>query len=270
MRVRITGTVALALIAFAGAAQAQSYGSHVPIPRTTSIPALRAEARAREVKGRFVLGVDAESRNEWSKAAPEFERILQLSTIEPEHSTAAYDLARAYAGLHRLGDAARMLKIAIAGDPEFLAAYANLISVDLLRGDITEARTFADRFAALAPASARALYSRGLIALAGGDSATAAADFGKLLQSSPSYAVAHYDLGIAEVQQNHLSEAQREFETAVHLSPSYARARFALATVLLKEGRHTEARLALDATIRESASDIALLNLASALRDAIK
>ncbi|MDP9025620.1 MAG: tetratricopeptide repeat protein [Candidatus Eremiobacteraeota bacterium] len=270
MRLRISVAIALALIAMLGAAEAQDYGARKPVPRTTSLPALRAEARAREIKQRFMLGVAAESRNDWSKAAPEFERILQLSTIEPEHSTAAYDLGRAYAGLHRFADAARTLKVAIAGDPEFLAAYANLISVDLLRGDLTEARTFADRFAILAPASARALYSRGLIALAGGDSATAAADFGKLLQSSPSYAVAHYDLGIAETQANHLAEAQREFETAVHLSPNYARARFALATVLIKEGRRGEARLALDATIRESASDIALLNLATALRDAIK
>jgi tetratricopeptide (TPR) repeat protein len=270
MRLRIPIVVVVALCVLTPSARAQEYGSHAPAPATTSIPALRADARAREVKQRFMLGLDAESRADWSHAAPEFERILQLSTVEPEHSTAAYDLARAYAGLHRLGDAARMLKAAISADPEFLAAYANLISIDVSRGDWTEARTFADRFVALAPLSARALYSRGLVALDTADSATAVADFGKLLQLSPSYAVAHYDLGIAETTEKHFAEAQREFQEAVRLAPNYARAQFALATVLLKEGRKTEARSALDATIRDSASDIALLNLASALRDAIK
>lgn len=270
MPVRIPLALLFALCALTGTSNAQEYGSRAPVPRTTSMPALRADAIAREVKQRFMLGLDAESRSDWRKAAPEFERILQLSAAEPEHSTAAYDLARAYAGLHRLADAARMLKAAIAADPEFLAAYANLIAIDVSRGDWTEARTFADRFVALAPVSARALYSRGLVALDTADSATAVADFGKLLQLSPSYAVAHYDLGIAETNEKHFSEAQREFQEAVRLAPSYARAQFALATVLLKEGRKAEARSALDATIRDCASDIALLNLASALRDAIK
>ena len=270
MRLRRVFAIALALAAFAGIANAQEYGARAPAPRTTSIPALRAIALAREINQRFSIGLDAEGRSDWNKAEPEFERILQLTNAEPEHSTAAYDLANAYAGSRRFGDASRMYKAAIASDPEFLAAYANLVSIDLLRGDLTEARTFADRFVALAPTSARALYSRGLVALHNHDSATAAADFGKLLQSSPSYAVAHYDLGIAETEQNRLNEAQREFETAVRLAPKYARAQFALATVLLKQGRRSEARLALDATIRDSATDIALLNLASALRDALK
>lgn len=270
MRVLLPGAVITALIAFFGVAQAQEYGSRAPIPRTTSAPALREAARAREIHERFAIGIDADRSAAWSKAAAEFERILQLTNREPEHSTAAYDLARAYAGLHRYDDAARMLRAAIAADPEFLAAYANLIAVDLQRHDLREARSYADRFTALAPDSARALYSRGLVALASNDAKTAQADFGKLLQSSPGYAIAHYDLGIAETQAGHFTEAQREFESALALSPGYARARFALATVLIKEGHRTEARAALDATVRDASSDPALRELAVALRDTFK
>jgi tetratricopeptide (TPR) repeat protein len=230
---------------------------------------MRDFARQREIHERFRLGLDAERGMRWSQAVPEFERILQLTASEPQHSTAAYDLAIAYAHLNRLDDAARALRDAIAGDPEFLAAYANLIAVDLLRHNSREARDYADRFTRLAPDSARALYSRGLAALQQNDPATAAADFSRLLGNDPSYAIAHYDLGIAESRQNHLAEAEREFQAALDLAPQYARARFALATVLLKEGKRTQARAALDATVRDASADPALLNLAIALRDAM-
>lgn len=270
MRMRLCVAILAAFLASIQIVRAQDYGMQSPVPRTTSVPALRDAARQREIRERFSIGLSADARGDWNKAAPEFERILQLSDAEPQHSTAAYDLARAYAGMHRLDDAAKMLKLAITADPEFLAAYANLISIDIARHDLREARTFADRFVALAPDSARALYTRGLVALQSGDPNTAAADFGKLLQNDPSYAVAHYDLGLSELRRNRLDEAQREFEAAVGLAPAYARARFALATVLLKRGHRAEARVALDATVRDSGADPALRNLAQALRDEIK
>jgi len=263
----LAATLILALTASA-LAHAQEYGAHTPVPQTTSAPAMRGFALQREIHERFRLGLEAQRRQDWRAAVPEFERILTLQPGEPQRSTAAYDLGIAYAGLHRYGQAADSFRAAIATDSEFLAAYANLIAVDLQRHDIREARLFADRFAQLAPQSARALYSRGLVALYGGDAATAINDFGKLLVSNPSYAVAHYDLGIAEAKSAQWAQAEREFASAVALAPNYARARFALATVLLKEGRRAEARTALDATLRDT-SDPALRNLAAALRDSL-
>lgn len=260
----LAATIILALIA-GGLARAQEYGVHTPVPQTTSAPAMRSLALQREVHERFRLGIEAESRQDWRAAVPEFERILTLQPGEPQHSTAAYDLGIAYGGLHRYDRAAEFFREAIAGDAGFLAAYANLITVDLQRRDVREARFFADRFVRLAPQSARALYSRGLVALHSGDTATAIGDFGQLLARNPSYAVAHYDLGIAETKAGQWAQAEREFASAVSLAPNYARARFALATVLLKEGRRTEARTALDATLRDT-SDPALRNLATALR----
>jgi Flp pilus assembly protein TadD len=251
-------------------AQAQSYSTPAPAPRTTSLPALRAIAIRREIHERFAIGLDAEARNDWNAASAEFERVLALRPPEPQGSTAHYDLAIAYVNLHRNDDAARELRSALALDPGFLAAMANLISVDLTRGDLREARAIADRYLALAPDSARGLYSRGIVAMQSGDYSTARDDFGKLLHANPSYAVAHYDLALAEERLGRYPAAERELRSALALSPAYARARFALGVVLLREGEHAEARDAFARATIDAAGDPALANIAAAMRDSIK
>lgn len=256
-------------IATTESALAQTYANPRPVPRSTDARSLLQVARRREIHERFSIGLEAEFRNDWTRAAAEFERILTLRPLEPQASTAHYDLALAYAHSHRLDDAARQFQEAIAGDPGFLAAMANLISVDLDRNDLRDARSVADRFAAIAPDSARALYSRGIVALRTGDARTAQSDFGKLLRNDPQYAVAHYDLGIAETQLQHFAAAKREFDAALALSPAYARARVALGSVLLKEGRRRDAKAAFARAAIDAADDPALRNLATALRDAI-
>ena len=111
----------------AAAAAAQTYSPQRPLPRTTSMPALRALATQREVEERFKLGIDAEARGDWTSAVAEFNRIVALNPPEPKGSTARYDLAIAYANLARYDDAATELRAAIALDPAFLAAMANLV-----------------------------------------------------------------------------------------------------------------------------------------------
>ncbi len=262
--------LALSLLLAAGAAaRAQEYPSASPVPRTTSMPALHAIARTREVHERFVRGVAAEQRGDWASAAPEFERIVSLHPDEPQFSTAHYDLGIAYANLGRLDQAAGAFEDALQGDPGFLAAMANLIAVDLSRGNVTQARKIADRFIAAAPDSARALYSRGIIALRSGDFSTARNDFSQLLRSDPQYALAHYNLGIAQTRLGDYNSAEHEFSVALDLAPSYARARFALGTVLLREGKRNQARDAFEQVVRDSNGDPALANLALAMRDAI-
>ncbi|HET9096389.1 MAG TPA: tetratricopeptide repeat protein [Candidatus Baltobacteraceae bacterium] len=265
-------TLAAALIVFAASAGiggAQTYGSGTPPPRTTDVHALRALAQAREIHERFEIGLGAERQGAWAAAAPEFERIIALRPGEPQFSTANYDAGIAYAHLGRLDDAARAFRTAIGGDPEFLAAMANLISVDLSRGDLREARAVADRFITLAPDSARALYSRGIVALRQGDTAAARVSFGRLLQSDPQYALAHYNLAIAQTRDGRYAPAEQELRIALDLAPSYSRARFALGTVLLREGKRAQARAAFDAVARDPGGDVALRNLAGAMRDAI-
>jgi Flp pilus assembly protein TadD len=251
------------------AANAQSYPMASPVPRTTSAPVLRDLAAQREVEERFTIGLDALSRNDWKAAADEFERIVAMNPREPKGSTARYDLAIAYANLGREDDAAGQLRSAIALDPGFLAAMANLVSIDLSRGDVNEARQIADRFVALAPDSARALYARGIVALRAGDAVAAREDFGKLLHANPAYAVAHYDLALAEERLGQYDAAENELRTALSLAPTYARAEFALGAVLLREGRRSEAREAFVRTMRDASGDPALQNIAAAMRDSI-
>jgi tetratricopeptide (TPR) repeat protein len=270
MRAALTGALATLFTALlVSVAFAQTYPMNTPVPRTTSAPALRDLARQREVEERFRIGLDALAGHDWKGAADEFVRIVALNPPEPRGSTAHYDLAIAEANLQRYDDAARDLRAAITLDPGFLAAMANLIAVDLQRGDLSEARSIADRFLALAPDSARALYARGIVALQAGDAATARADFGKLLHANPAYAVAHYDLALAEEHLGHLDAAERELRTALSLAPTYARAEFALGAVLLRQGRKIEAREAFVRTMRDATGDPALENIAAAMRDSI-
>lgn len=267
MRLVFLVAVLTQLMAASGAAQ--SYLPARPVPRTTSEPALRSLAAQREIEERFTIGLTAQARGDWNASIAEFARIVALNPREPKGSTARYDLAIAYANLNRNDEAAQQLRAALALDPEFLAAMANLIAVDLARGDLAEARRIADRYVQLDPASARALYSRGIVALRAGDAATARADFGKLLHANPSYAVAHYDLALAEERLGRYDAAERELQTALSLAPSYARARFALGVVFLREGEHAAARNAFDRATADAAGDPALQNIASAMRDSI-
>ena len=267
---RIGFALALAaLLSSTVVARAQMYPTPRPVPRTTSAPALHAQALQREVTARFTIGLDAETRGEWGRAIPEFERVLAIAPAEPQGSTAHYDLALAYAHVGRDDDASTQLHAAIALDPGFLAAMANLIAIDLRRGDLSDARAMSDRFLAIAPDSARALYSRGIVALATGDAKTAQVDFGRLLATDPSYAVAHYDLGLAELQLGRTSDALREFTASLALSPGYARARFALATVLLRTGKRADARAAFERAAHDAIGDASLANLALSMRNAI-
>jgi len=247
-------------------AYAQTYATPTEAPRTTDRKTLTSLVHERELHERFTRGLAAESRGAWADAAIEFTRAIALDPPEPRGSTARYDLAIAKA---RLGDyvAARALLIdALVRDPGFIAAAANLVTVNVMSGDLQEARASAERFIKLAPSSARARYARGLLALRSGDLATARADFRALLADDPSYAIAHYDLALVELHDGRLDAAESELRRALALAPAYARARFALGTVYVRAGRNTEARAAFDRAAADAA-DITLRTIAATLRD---
>jgi tetratricopeptide (TPR) repeat protein len=266
--VRATAAALLALWLAPAAVGAQAYPDIHPIPRTTDAAKLRTAATEREINERFRIGFAAETRADWAAARPEFERILALHPNEPLGSTAHYDLGIALVNLHDYTGAVGEFESAIRLDPDFLAARANLVTVELLRDDLPAARKSADELVARAPESARGRYARGLAALRAGDAAAAARDFGALLERDPAYSVAHYDLALAEIDLGRFDDAERELRSALALSPQYSRARFALGTVLLREGKRVEARAAFDETARTS-QDPTLVNLARTMRDTI-
>ncbi len=148
---------------------------------------------------------------------------------------------------------------------------ANLISVDIARGDLREARRIADRYVALDPDSARALYSRGIVALQGGDAATAREDFGKLLHVNPIYAVAHYDLALAEERLGRYrrgrARASRRARAGAGIRARALRARRRIAA---RGGSRRAARDAFARATLDAAGDPALQNIAAAMRDSIK
>ncbi|HTJ26614.1 MAG TPA: tetratricopeptide repeat protein [Candidatus Limnocylindria bacterium] len=259
-------TLVVTCCAMTAVARAELYPHASPPPRTTDPAALADQARAREIHERFARGIAAQEAGDWAGAEPEFRRIIVLDPPEPRGSTARYDLALSEAQLGRYASAAELLTDALRRDPHFAAAAANLVTVELQRGDVAAARAAADRFAAIAPEAALAHYGRGLAALRAGDLATARADFRALADTNPAYAVAHYDLALVELRAGHDDAALAELTRALALSPGYARARFALGTVLLRDGRRDDARVAFDRCAHDAA-DPALRALAIDLRD---
>jgi tetratricopeptide (TPR) repeat protein len=225
----------------AGAALAQPYPALKPMPRSTDPATLHEQANAHEIDERIRIGLGDGQRAQWGAAAAEFERVLALRPSEPQGSTAYYGLAIAQEGLGSLKAAVASLESAIARDPGFLAARSNLVCVEFIRGDLVAAREAADAYLAVAPDAARALYSRGLIALRSSDADTALADFRTLVKDNPSYAIGHYDLALAETQVDNLPEAERELRKVLALAPGYRLARVALGAVLLREGKREEA-----------------------------
>jgi tetratricopeptide (TPR) repeat protein len=249
-------------------AHAQAYDGMGTVSNTTDPAALRALASRREVLERLHIGFDEETVGQWNAAAAEFHRVLALHPAEPQGSTTYYDLGLAQAQLGDYDAAATSLHAAIALDDGFLAARANLVDVDLLRGDLTAAKQDADELLTRAPSSARALYVDGVVALKADDADTALHDFGALLASNPSYATAHYDLALAQIKTERLDDAERQLRFALTAAPAFARARFALATVLLRQGRRDEARLAFDRAARDAA-DYSLRSIALSMRDSL-
>jgi tetratricopeptide (TPR) repeat protein len=264
-----------ALLAFLTAAllptalRAQPYPQAQPVVRTTDAATLRVLATRREILERLRIGVNEERRGDWSEATAEFQQVLALNPGEPQGSTTFYDLGIAQAQLGLYDAAATSFNAAIARDDGFLAARANLVSVDLLLGDLSGAKRDANELLEHAPTSARALYTGGIVALKLDDAATALHDFGALLVSNPGYATAQYDLALAEIKAERLGDAERELRSALASAPSFARARFALAAVLLREGERDSARVAFDRAARDS-TDVALKSIALAMRDSLR
>lgn len=266
MRLRALIATLLLTSATGAAASAQTYSSPTTAPRTTDPAALAGLARRRELHERFDRGLAAEERGDWASAQVELRRAVALDPPEPQGSTARYDLALAEANLGHDDLAADLLRAALHLDPSFAAAAANLVAIELRRGELAAARAAADQFVAIAPQAAMAHYARGLVALHAGDLPTARADFGALLAADPAYAVAHYDLALVELRAGRDDVAQTELEHALVLAPGYARARFALGTLLLRDGHRADARVAFDRCARDAADPV-LRALAVDLRD---
>ncbi len=263
--------IAIALLGFAlllapSGAAAQDYPGGRPVPRTTDVQRLLADARRRECVERVRLAFQAELRGEWPRAESELTRALALAPAEPLASTAHYDLGLAQARLGRPTEARASFALAVAGDPDFIAARVNLVAVDLQRDDLVSARRDADELLARAPASARGLYERGLTALRAGDAATALHDFGALLARDPAYATGRYEFALAEMKAGRFDDAERDLRSALALAPAYARASFALGAVLLHAGKRGEAREAF-ARAASDARDPALRALAASFED---
>jgi tetratricopeptide (TPR) repeat protein len=257
--------VFLAVIFEPVALEAQTYSEAQPVLSTTNRVLLNRLALEREIHERFRIGFDRELHGRWKEATTEFTRIISLHPREPQESTAWYDLGLAQAQTGAYDAATASFHAAVDRDDGFIAARANLVSVDLLRNDLHAARRDADELIVRVPSSSRALYEHGIVALENGNAQAALGDFGVLLRRDPSYAIGRYDFALAEIAIGRLDDAERELRSALALVPTFARARFALGAVLLRQGKHDQARTAFEQAARD-ANDVTLRNLALSMR----
>jgi tetratricopeptide (TPR) repeat protein len=75
--------------------------------------------------------------------------------VAPKDKQAHYDLGACYSDAGRLEDAIKEIKAATEIDPKYALAWRRLASVEIKRGNCTEAKTAFDHFFKLAPKQPR-------------------------------------------------------------------------------------------------------------------
>ncbi len=179
--------------------------------------------------------------------------MVSLNPPEPRGSPPSTTSASRLRTIGNYSAAEAAFDAALQRDPGFAAAAANLVETALQAGGV-RSRAAVRPIASWRspPASLRARYSRGLVALRQNDLSSARADFAALTAAAPSYALAHYDLAVVEVREGDYVAAQSELQAALALSPNYARARFALATLMVRADRRAEASANLARVIQDA------------------
>lgn len=196
-------------------------------------------------------------RRDYEKGVLEFEAALQLA---PEATRLHYELAMAYRGLGRRGEAAR--HFALAGtvgvrvsDPllDGVSARRQGERTHLVRGRLAfvngRMREAADEFAAAVAAEPRSVA--GLVGLGSalgtlGESDRALDAFRRALALAPDSVSAHYNLGRILAARGETEAALREYDAVLRLAPRDEDTILVKADLLARWERFAEARETLE------------------------
>ena len=240
------------------------------------------KAQPRHFDALHMLGVAALQARDFAEAATLIEQAL---AVHQGYALAWLNLAGAYRGLGRPGDAADCLlrNIALAGaDAAKLETLADLClaagrpreAARTLRaaaggdaghadaavglgialrelGHAHEALQNFERALAIAPAHARAANNIGITLCEQQRYAEALAQFDRLLAREPAYAPAHNARALALWKLGRLDEAEQAYDRAIELDPGYADAYSNRGALLATRGRD-------DAALRDYTRAIAL------------
>ncbi len=174
----------------------------------------------------------------WSEALADYDRAVAL---RPDDSAAYWsNRGLALGELNRWAQAAESFIAALARDPAYADAQANLSVAQRQIGQLDAALESADRALALQPAHPEALTTRGLALAALGRFEAALESHERALALRPHYLQALNNAGLALDGLDRTDEALAKFDAALAIDPGFAEAEFNSALALLRAGRWRE------------------------------
>jgi tetratricopeptide (TPR) repeat protein len=192
--------------------------------------------------------------------------LRRAVALAPDSAATRANLGHALRAAGRSAEAEAALRRAIALDPRLVSAHLALGIVLEQRGARTEAIGLFRRAVSLAPGDARALTHLGAALLADGDATGAESAHRAAVEANPAVAEARVNLAAALSALGRDADAEAECRQAIALKPGLALAHAALGGVLSRQGKHEQALQACRAAVRlDPGLAAAQTNLAGAL-----
>jgi tetratricopeptide (TPR) repeat protein len=138
-------------------------------------------------------------------------------------------------------DAVRLLRAALARNPDNVAAHESLITIYADRGQFAESDEHYQRALALGPPPASLLRAVGHARLQQSRLGEARSALASAIELDAHDAKAHTLLGLVSRRENNAEKASEWFRKAIAIDPSDRLARLNLAELLLIDARHDEA-----------------------------
>jgi len=174
----------------------------------------------------------------WTEALADYDRAV---TLRPDDSAPYWNnRGLALGELNRWEEAAESFITALALDPAYADALANLSVAQRRIGQVDAALGSADRALGLRPDHPEALITRGLALAALGRFQAALESHQHALALRPGYLQALNNAGVALDALDRTDEALARFDAALALDPGFAEAEYNSALALLRAGRWSE------------------------------
>ena len=165
----------------------------------------------------FNEAVDAYDVGDVATAKARFEEALK---VNPELAPALSALAGIYIQEKNYAQAAEAAEKLLVLEPEHLKALN--IRHDAYRGlgDAEKTEAAAQALATVDPtAAAGGVFERGVALFEGGDAASAAAEFERVLEIDPNYSRAYYRLGMCHISLGDTAQAKANLEKFIEVAP---------------------------------------------------
>ena len=195
----------------------------------------------------FLLGESALRRQDWTKAAGQLQRCLELN---PNFDNAMTGLARALAKLGHADEAKQWLDKAVESNPQNYRAW---YQIGLLANDSTTARSAYEKAIAIQPNFAPGQRELGMIFFQQKNYAAATTRLEKAIALGLQEAPLQNFLGICYSRTNRLEEAIQSYRAALKLDPKLADAHLNLAYALQRIGQIHQAQLEYEAACQFAA-----------------